>query len=90
MGVDRLGNIELKLCRVETLQEENTKAIQGMAQSIDKLVTKLEESDDLAREASQSARSAHKRIDAINRVLLWAAAAVGSAVIAAIMKGVLK
>lgn len=62
-----LSEISIKVGQLEVLQQANTKAISDMASSVDKLVTKLEESDDLAREALQSTRSAHHRIDDITK-----------------------
>ncbi|MDZ7543214.1 hemolysin XhlA [Clostridium perfringens] len=58
-----LSDIAVKVGKLEALQEANTRAISDMASSVDRLVTKLEQSDDLAREAIQSTKSAHHRID---------------------------
>jgi methyl-accepting chemotaxis protein len=58
-----LSEIALKVGRLEVLQESNAKAIQDMASSVNRLVEKLEKSDDIAREADQRARSAHHRLD---------------------------
>ncbi|UUZ95972.1 hemolysin XhlA family protein [Paenibacillus sp. P25] len=58
-----LSEIALKVGRLEVLQESNAKAIQDMAMSVNRLVDKLDKSDDLAREADQRARSAHHRLD---------------------------
>lgn len=68
-----LSDIALKVGRLEVLQESNAKAIQDMASSVNRLVDKLDKSDDIAREADQSARSAHHRIDEVadNQKWLW-------------------
>lgn len=58
-----LSDIAVKVGKLEALQEANTRAISDMASSVDKLVTKLDQSDDIAREAIQSTKSAHYRID---------------------------
>lgn len=58
-----LNEIAVKVGKLETLQEANTRAIGELAGSVNRLVDKLDKSDDLAREADQRARSAHHRID---------------------------
>lgn len=58
-----LHNIAIQVGRLEVMQESNTKAISEMAASVNKLVDKLDASDDVAKDAGQRARSAHKRVD---------------------------
>lgn len=63
--VQQLNEIALKVGRLEVLQEANTKAVADMAGSVNRLVDKLDQSDNIAREADQRARSAHHRLDSI-------------------------
>ena len=58
-----LNNINVKVGQLEVMQKNNTEAIAAMASSVNKLVEKLDKSDDLSREALEKAKSAHKRID---------------------------
>ena len=62
-----LAEIAVKVGRLEVLQESNAKAIHDMAVSVNRLVEKLDKSDDIAREADQRAKSAHHRIDEANK-----------------------
>lgn len=65
----QLNQIAVQVGKLETLQEANTKAISDMASSVNRLVDRLDKSDDIARDADQRARSAHHRIDDIsNRI----------------------
>lgn len=65
----QLNQIAVQVGKLETLQEANTKAIGEMAASVNRLVDRLDRSDDIARDAEQRARSAHHRIDeAIRRI----------------------
>lgn len=58
----QLQTIVSQVVKIETLQEVSNKAINDMAGNIGRLVDRLEKSDDVAKEAAQSARSAHHRI----------------------------
>jgi len=60
-----LNNLSEKVGRLEAMQMNNTEAVKEMASSVNRLVEKLEESDDIAREALEKSKSAHKRIDSI-------------------------
>ncbi|WP_240967923.1 hemolysin XhlA family protein [Paenibacillus aquistagni] len=62
-----LSDIAVKVGKLEALQESNTRAISDMANSVEKLVTKLDQSDDLAREAMQSTKSSHHRADELTK-----------------------
>lgn len=53
-----------------------------LTNNVNRLVEKLDKSDDLAKEAAQSARSAHKRIDGHDRVIFWAATMIIGSLIA--------
>ncbi|WP_409346770.1 hypothetical protein [Paenibacillus sp. MBLB4367] len=60
-----LHDISGKLGRLEALQEANGKATHELTANVNRLVEKLDKSDDIAREADQRARSAHHRIDEV-------------------------
>jgi len=66
-----LTEISVKVGRLEIMQETNIRAINDMASSVNRLVEKLDKSDDIAREADQRARSAHHRIDDIKNGQKW-------------------
>lgn len=81
-----LSDIAVKVGKLEALQETNTRAIGDMASSLDRLVTKLDQSDDLARDAMRSTKSAHHRLDRIEKTIFWVGTTVVGAVILAIIK----
>ncbi|WP_342744460.1 hemolysin XhlA family protein [Cohnella massiliensis] len=58
-----LGKIEGRLGRLEALQEANVRTNTELTASVNRLVEKLDKSDDIAREALDKAKSAHHRID---------------------------
>ena len=58
-----LSEINGRIGRLEGAQEAQAKAIGDMAASVNRLVDKLDRSDDIAREADHRARTAHHRID---------------------------
>jgi methyl-accepting chemotaxis protein len=62
-----INSIALKINRLEIMQETNTKAIGEMASGITRLVDKMDESDDVAKEARDRSKSAHYRIDDLNK-----------------------
>ena len=62
-----LGKIESRLARLEALQESNIRTINDLTANVSRLVEKLDRSDDIAREADQRAKSAHHRLDEVNR-----------------------
>lgn len=66
-----LSEIAIKVGKLETLQETNAKAIGNMADSVNRLVDKLDKSDDVAKEALQSSRSAHHRINEMRSGQHW-------------------
>ncbi|MFD2663719.1 hypothetical protein, partial [Paenibacillus thailandensis] len=61
-----LNDISVKVGRLEVMQENNTRAVSEMAASVQRLVDKLDKSDDVAKEALQSTKSAHHRIDGLS------------------------
>ena len=87
-----LNEIAGKVGKLEAMQEASTKALESMATSVNRLVDKLDESDDIAKEALQSTRSAHHRLNEVqdNQKWLWrtvlAAVIVGA--ISLLYKGV--
>jgi len=62
-----LGKIESRLARLEALQEANVRTTNELTANVNRLVEKLDKSDDLAREADQRSRAAHHRIDETNK-----------------------
>lgn len=75
--IQQLNEIAHKVGRLEVLQETNTKAIAEMATSVNRLVDKLDKSDDIAREADQRARAAQHQINELKQTLKWV---IGTAV----------
>lgn len=69
-----LSKILQRLVRVET-------KIDGLA-SVER---KVEETDDVAREALASTKSAHRRLDKIDKVINWTATTIIGAVIIALL-----
>lgn len=59
----KLNEIAIQVARMEVGQSATNKAVSDMASNVNRLVEKLEKSDDVAREAEQRAKSAHHRID---------------------------
>jgi len=53
--------------RMEALQESNIRTTSELTANVNRLVEKLDKSDDIAREADQRARAAHHRIDEVNK-----------------------
>lgn len=90
--VRALHDISTRLGRLEALQEANVRTTTELTANVNRLVEKLDRSDDIAREADQRAKSAHHRIDEANKRIdgvanditwLW------RTVIAAIVTGVI-
>jgi len=78
-----LSDINGRLGRLEGAQEANAKANGELAGAVNRLVDKLDRSDDLAREADQRARSAHHRLDRLDKLVFWA----GTTIIGALFVG---
>lgn len=85
-----LADIRERMAVLETLQESNARAIGDIASSVKRLIEKLEQSDDIAREADQRARSAHHRIDKIDKIIYWISTTVFGAIILAVMAFIVK
>ncbi|MEF3302384.1 hypothetical protein [Paenibacillus sp. GYB003] len=64
-GMKMLSDIAVKVGKLEALQETNARAIHDMATGLNRLINKLDQSDDIAREADLRAKSAHQRIDEV-------------------------
>lgn len=60
-----LADIQQRMVKLETLQEKNAEAIGNMAGNVNRLIDKLDKSDDIAKAAAISARSAHHRINGL-------------------------
>lgn len=63
----QLHEIGRKVDRMEILQESTAKDIATLVSSMQRLVEKLDKSDDMARDADQRARSAHHRLDELSK-----------------------
>jgi methyl-accepting chemotaxis protein len=61
--LNMLSDIAVKVAKSETGQESTAKSIGDLASSVNRLVEKLNQSDDVAKDAVNRARSAHHRID---------------------------
>ncbi|GIP17753.1 hypothetical protein J40TS1_33950 [Paenibacillus montaniterrae] len=85
-----LNDINVKVGRLEAMQENSTKAITDMAASVNKLVEKLDVSDDVAKEALEKSKSAHKRLDKIDKIIYWVATTIIGTVVAALLALVIK
>jgi methyl-accepting chemotaxis protein len=62
-----LAEINNKVGKLEGAQEASVRAIGEMATNVNRLIEKLDQSNDIAREADQRARSAHHRIDEMGK-----------------------
>jgi len=80
-----LNDIAFKVGRLEQMQETNTKAVADMANSVQRLVDKLDKSDDVAKEALDKSKSAHHRLDKIDKIIFWVSTLVVGAVILALL-----
>lgn len=60
-----INEISVKVGRLELMQENSIEAVKEMATSVSSLVVELKESNNIAREALEKSKSAHKRLDAI-------------------------
>jgi len=81
----QLNEISLKVGRVEVLQEMNAKNINDLTNSVQRLVEKLENSSDIAREALDKSKSAHHRLDSIEDGQKWLWRTVAGAIIAGLL-----
>lgn len=87
MGAEEatLNQISGKVGRLEVMQENSTKAITEMAASVNKLVEKLDRSDDVAKEALEKSKSAHKRLDGIDKIIFWVSTTIIGLVLVALV-----
>lgn len=75
---------------MEVSQETTNKAVSDMATNVNRLVDKLDKSDDLAREADQRAKSAHHRIDEISENQRWLWRTIVGAIVAGAIGFIIK
>ncbi|MCR8633505.1 hemolysin XhlA family protein [Paenibacillus radicis (ex Xue et al. 2023)] len=66
-----LNDIAVKVGKLEAGQEASVKATNELASSVNRLVDKLDKSDDIAREALQASNVNQKRIDEVSENLKW-------------------
>jgi len=81
----QLNDIAFKVGRLEVLQESSSRAIGEMASSVNRLVEKLDQSDDAAKEALDKAKSAHHRLNKIDKIIYW----VGTTIVGAVLLGLM-
>lgn len=72
----QLNDIAAKVGRVEVLQEVGAKNINDLTVSVQRLVEKLEDNNEVSREALDRAKSAHHRIDGIEDRQKWTSRAL--------------
>lgn len=61
--IEKLNEIAIKVGKLETGWDASVRATNELAASVNRLVEKMDTSDDIAREAGQRARAAHYRLD---------------------------
>lgn len=83
----KLNEIAVKVGSMEATQNAQAQAIGKMANSVDRLIDKLDKSDDIAREADQRAKSAHHRIDEMKSDITWLRRTVISSIITGVIGG---
>lgn len=66
-----LADIQTRMVKLESLQEKNAEAIGNMASNVNRLIDKLDHSDDIAKEAYQRVRSAQHQINDIKGTMKW-------------------
>lgn len=66
-----LNDISIKVGRLEAMQHTNTETVADMASSVQRLVDKLDKSDDIAKEAFQRVRVSEYRIKDIEDGQKW-------------------
>lgn len=81
----KLSEIGIKVGRLEIMHESSTKAISDLANNVNRLVEKLEQSDDAAKEALERAKSAHYRLNKIDKIIYWIATTIIGAVVIALV-----
>ncbi|SDD29332.1 Haemolysin XhlA [Paenibacillus sp. UNCCL117] len=79
MLTEQMTGVRLDLARLETKLD-----------AIKDLSKKVEEIDDLAKEAMQSTKAAHKRLDMIDKVINWAGTTIIGSVLLAVIALVIK
>lgn len=80
----KLNEIAVKVSGMESTQKAQAEAIGKMASSVDRLVDKLDKSDDVAREAMHRVKSAQHQIDGMRTAQRWAIGIVVPSAIAII------
>jgi methyl-accepting chemotaxis protein len=88
--MDKLNEIAVKVSAMEATQKAQAESVGKMANSVDRLVDKWDKSDDVAKEAAISARSAHKRIDRIDRIINWVGTTIIGTLVIAVVTFIVK
>lgn len=86
----QLNDISVKVGRVEVLQEVGAKHINDLTITVQKLVEKFEVNNDLAREALDKAKSAHHRLDGIDKIIFWGGTTIIGAIILSAITFIIK
>lgn len=77
----QLNDISVKVGRVEVLQEVGAKNINDLTVTVQRLVEKFEVNNDISREALDKAKSAHHRLDGIDKIIFWGGTTIIGAII---------
>ncbi|WP_138751133.1 hypothetical protein [Paenibacillus sinopodophylli] len=86
----QLNDISVKVGRVEVLQEVGAKNINDLTVTVQRLVEKFEVNNDIAREALDKSKSAHRRLDGIDRIIFWGGTTVIGAVVLSVIAFIVK
>ncbi|OMF35322.1 hypothetical protein BK133_11130 [Paenibacillus sp. FSL H8-0548] len=63
------------------LQEVGAKNINDLTTTVQRLVDKLEVNNDISREALDKAKSAHHRLDGIDKIIFWGGTTIIGAIV---------
>jgi hypothetical protein len=88
--MDKLNEIAERVSGMEATQRAQAEAVNRMVSNVDRLIDKLDKSEDTAIEAAISSRSAHKRIDRIDRVINWVGTTVIGTLVIAVVTFIVK
>ncbi|WP_083676201.1 hemolysin XhlA family protein [Paenibacillus sp. FSL H8-0548] len=77
----QLTDIAAKVGRVQVLQEVGAKNINDLTTTVQRLVDKLEVNNDISREALDKAKSAHHRLDGIDKIIFWGGTTIIGAIV---------
>lgn len=88
-GLDKLNEIAIKVGKIEQKQEAQAESISRLANSIDRLLDKLDKSDDVAKEALQRVKSAQHQIDDVKSGIKWLWRTVVGSILTGVIGGMI-